>query len=73
MADAAPNTTPIPETQIPGVTDPNYKPPEGHLGNLTAAQQEALDKFRTELKESGFFVEERMDDALMLRYARLIA
>lgn len=68
MADAAPATTPAPATQIPGVTDPNYKPPEGHLGNLTAAQLETLDKFRSELQESGAFVESRMDDALLLRY-----
>lgn len=64
MADVEPT---VPETQVPAVTNPNYKPQEGYLGNLTVAQQETLDKFRTELKEEGIFVEGRMDDASLLR------
>jgi len=72
MADtaSAPASAAAPATDVPGVTDPNYAPPEGYLGNLTAAQQETLDKFRSELKESGIFIEGRMDDALLLRFLR---
>jgi len=51
------------------VTDPNYKPKPGHLGNLSPEQQKALDTLRNELKQEGAFVEERMDDALLLRWA----
>ena len=50
-----------------GWTDPDYKPPEGRLGNLTEAQQHALDTFRKELQDEGHFVPERMDDASLLR------
>ncbi len=50
-----------------GVTDPNYKPPPGRLGNLTVPQQHALEKFRKELQDQGAFVPERMNDALLLR------
>ena len=54
----------------PGITDPNYKPLPGRLGNLTVPQQHALDKIRKELQEEeGAFVPERMDDALLLRCA----
>lgn len=53
----------------PVVTDTNYKPPPGRLGNLTPQQQEALDKLRTEIEQEGWFVSERMDDAMLLRYA----
>lgn len=52
----------------PGVTDPNYVPPPGRLGNLTVIQQHALDKFRGELQAEGHFVPERMDDAMLLRW-----
>lgn len=54
----------------PGNTNPDYKPPEGRLGNLTVPQQQALDKFRQELQEAGIFVPERMDDATLLRFLR---
>ena len=53
----------------PGVTDPNYKPLPGRLGNLTVPQQHALDTIKKQLKEEGHFVEERMDDATLLRLA----
>ncbi|KAG5645791.1 hypothetical protein DXG03_005328 [Asterophora parasitica] len=53
-----------------GVTDPNYKPLPGRLGNLTVTQQHALEKFKKELIEEGIFVEERMNDALLLRFLR---
>ncbi|KAG5733898.1 Sec14 cytosolic factor, partial [Termitomyces sp. T112] len=63
---AAASASPMPE----GVTDLNYKPPPGRLGNLTAVQLHALQKFKKELIEEGNFVEERMDDALLLRFLR---
>ncbi|OCH86026.1 hypothetical protein OBBRIDRAFT_821263 [Obba rivulosa] len=53
-----------------GWADPNYKPLPGRLGNLTPAQQEALDRFRKELQDEGHFVPERMDDATLLRFLR---
>lgn len=51
-------------------TDPNYKPPPGRLGNLTPQQQEALDKLRAEIQQEGWFVPERMGDAMLLRFLR---
>ena len=54
-----------------GVTDPNYRPPPGRLGNLTQGQQAALDTFRKQIQDEGWFVPERMDDAMLLRCARL--
>ena len=48
-------------------TDPNYKPPPGRVGNLTAEQQAALDRLKKELQEAGKFVPERMDDPTLLR------
>ncbi len=50
-----------------GVTDPNYQPLPGRLGNLSVIQQHALEKLKNEIKQEGWFVEERMDDALLLR------
>lgn len=50
-----------------GITDPNYKPLPGRLGNLTVPQQHALEKFKKQLQDEGVFVEERMDDATLLR------
>ena len=65
------SSTPAPASASalpPGITDPNYKPLPGRLGNLTVPQQHALDKIRKELQEEeGVFVPERMDDALLLR------
>jgi len=54
----------------PGVTDPDYKPPPGRLGNLTVIQQHSLEKFKKELIEDEIFVEERMGDAVLLRFLR---
>lgn len=51
----------------PGVTDPNYKPLPGRLGNLTVPQQHALSKLKKELEAEGHFLPERHDDALLLR------
>ncbi|KAG6849748.1 hypothetical protein H0H93_005546 [Arthromyces matolae] len=62
----AASASPMPE----GVTNPNYKPLPGRLGNLTMLQLHALQKFKKELIEEGVFVEERMDDAFLLRYLR---
>ena len=54
----------------PGVTDPNYKPLPGRLGNLSVPQQHALDTLKAQLREESHFVEERMDDATLLRLVR---
>jgi len=64
MADTTASAMPA------GVTDPNYKPLPGRLGNLTPAQQEALDQLKKELEAEGTFVPERMDDAMLLRFLR---
>ena len=56
-----------------GVTDPNYRPAPGRLGNLTVVQLHTLEKLKKELKEEGLFVEERMDDAMLLRSVLLLA
>ncbi|KAJ7713583.1 CRAL-TRIO domain-containing protein [Mycena maculata] len=55
-----------------GITDPNYKPPPGRLGNLTVIQQHALEKIKKELAEEGYYIEgePRMSDATMLRFLR---
>lgn len=50
-----------------GVTDPNYKPQPGRLGNLTVVQLHALETFKKQLQDEGAFVPERMDDATLLR------
>ena len=67
MADTpqAASASPMP----PGVTDPNYKPLPGRLGNLTVLQLHTLDTLKKQLKEENHFVEERMDDATLLRLA----
>jgi hypothetical protein len=59
---ASVNVSPMP----PSVTDPNYRPLPGRLGNLTQQQQDTLDAFKKELKDEGVFVD-RMDDAMLLR------
>lgn len=56
-----------------GVTDPNYHPAPGRLGNLTVVQLHTLEKLKKELKEEGHFVEERMTDAMLLRCVHLLA
>ncbi|KAI0337504.1 hypothetical protein BDW22DRAFT_1339708 [Trametopsis cervina] len=53
-----------------GVTDPDYKPLPGRLGNLTQEQVHILEKFRTTIQEEGWFVEERMNNATLLRFLR---
>lgn len=63
MPQAA-SASPMPE----GVTNPDYQPLPGRLGNLTVIQLHTLEKFKKELKEEGHFVEERMDDAMLLRW-----
>jgi len=65
MPQAA-SASPMPDN----VTDPNYRPLPGRLGNLTMIQLHTLEKFKRELKEEGYFVEERMDDAMLLRFLR---
>ncbi|OSX60677.1 hypothetical protein POSPLADRAFT_1040688 [Postia placenta MAD-698-R-SB12] len=60
------SASPMPE----GVTDPNYKPLPGRLGNLTVAQLHALDTLRKQLQDEGHFVPERMHDAALLRFLR---
>jgi hypothetical protein len=67
MADTqqAASASPMP----PGVTDPNYKPLPGRLGNLTVPQQHALDNLKKSLKGENKFVANRMDDATLLRFA----
>ncbi|KAF7776811.1 hypothetical protein Agabi119p4_5204 [Agaricus bisporus var. burnettii] len=53
-----------------GITDPDYKPLPGRLGNLSVPQQHALETFKKELVDEGKFVPERMDDAALLRFLR---
>jgi phosphatidylinositol/phosphatidylcholine transfer protein len=66
--EPAPELAPASASALPpGITDPNYKPLPGRLGNLSVPQQHALDTLRKELQEEGAFVPERMDDALLLR------
>jgi len=64
LVPEAASASPMPE----GVTDLNYHPAPGYLGNLTVVQLHTLEKLKKELKEEGKFVEERMDDATLLRY-----
>lgn len=57
------SASPMPE----GVTDLNYQPLPGRLGNLTVTQLHTLQKLKKELEDEGHFVSERMDDAMLLR------
>ncbi|KAH9054142.1 CRAL-TRIO domain-containing protein [Lactarius vividus] len=66
MSDLAPASA---SALPPGITDPNYSPLPGRLGNLTVPQQHALDTFRKELQDEGVLVE-RLDDAALLRFLR---
>jgi hypothetical protein len=65
----AASASPMPE----GVTDPDYRPLPGRLGNLTVMQLHTLEKFKKELQDEGHFVPERMDDATLLRYVLAIS
>ncbi|EGO04178.1 hypothetical protein SERLA73DRAFT_173602 [Serpula lacrymans var. lacrymans S7.3] len=60
------SASPLPE----GITDPNYRPLPGRLGNLTVPMQHGLDTLKKQLNEEGLFVPERMDDATLLRFLR---
>ncbi|KIK93851.1 hypothetical protein PAXRUDRAFT_828563 [Paxillus rubicundulus Ve08.2h10] len=67
MSSAEPaSVSPMPE----GITDPNYKPLPGRLGNLTPGQQHALNTLKKQLQDEAHFVPERMDDATLLRFLR---
>lgn len=55
-----------------GITDPNYKPLPGRLGNLNVTQLHTLEKLKKELQDGGHFVPERMDDAMLLRCVLLL-
>ncbi|KAI0315350.1 CRAL-TRIO domain-containing protein [Amylostereum chailletii] len=70
-ATPAPAPTSASASPFPaGVTDPNWKPLPGRLGNLTVPQQHALETLKKELQDEGAFVEDRMDDATLLRFLR---
>lgn len=62
-ATQAASASPMPA----GVTDPDYHPQPGRLGNLTVVQLHTLEKFKQELIVDGIYVTERMDDAYLLR------
>ncbi|KAG8891839.1 cytosolic factor, phosphatidylinositol/phosphatidylcholine transfer protein [Tulasnella sp. 403] len=51
-------------------SQPATDPLSGRLGHLTIPQQHTLDKFKQELKDEGYFVPERHDDATLLRFLR---
>jgi len=53
-----------------GVTDPDYRPLPGQLGNMTMVQVHALETLKKQLQAEGKFVEARMDDAALLRFLR---
>jgi hypothetical protein len=58
------SASPMPD----GITDPNFRPLPGRVGNLTVPQQHALQTLKNQLHDEGHFVEERMDDPMLLRY-----
>jgi CRAL/TRIO, N-terminal domain len=72
MSSANPSQTASASPMPEGVTDPNYRPLPGRLGNLTVVQLHTLEKFKKELQDEGHFVPERMDDATLLRYVLVI-
>lgn len=47
-----------------------YKPQPGYLGNLTHTQQHALDTLKNRLPTERYFVPNRMDDSVLLRFLR---
>lgn len=47
-----------------------YEIPPGRLGNLTPEQVKTLEDFRNELTNQKLIVEERHDDATLLRFLR---
>lgn len=50
-----------------GVPNSDYHPLPGRVGNLTEVQLYTVNKLKEDLKENGHFVEERMNDAMLLR------
>jgi hypothetical protein len=58
------NASPMPS----GVTDPDYRPLPGQLGNMTVVQVHALETLKKQLQAEGKFVPARMDDAALLRH-----
>ncbi|KAG1731968.1 CRAL-TRIO domain-containing protein [Suillus paluster] len=61
------SASPMPD----GITDPNFRPLPGRVGNLTVPQQHALQTLKNQLHDEGHFVQERMDDPMLLRYVLL--
>ncbi|KIY67983.1 hypothetical protein CYLTODRAFT_352156 [Cylindrobasidium torrendii FP15055 ss-10] len=51
-------------------TEPAWKPAPGTLGNLTDAQKNALKELKEQIQKEGWFVEDRMNDAMLLRFLR---
>jgi len=72
--DLSPTPMPSDHTDLapihPSVTVSGYKPPPGRLGNLVGPQESILEELKKQLKEEGDFVEERMDDAALLKFLR---
>jgi hypothetical protein len=63
------NASPMPA----GVTDPDYRPLPGQLGNMTMVQVHALGTLKKQLQAEEKFVEERMDDPALLRHVSVIS
>ncbi|KAF8905856.1 CRAL-TRIO domain-containing protein [Gymnopilus junonius] len=74
----------MPSTTLPlpsdtnAYSEPNVKllnsndwhPEPGHIGNLSSEQAFILQRFKEEIKADGAWNEERMDDAMLLRFLR---